>query len=424
MKKITCEMCGSTDLIKKDGIFECQSCGTKYSVEEAKKMMVEGTVDVSGSKVKVDDSDKLENYLMMAQHAYDSNNYSEAENYCNKIIEIEPKNYKAWLLKGKSAGWQSTLRKLRLDEAATAFNLAIDNAPEEDLENVKNETGSEIQKLSMALMNLCCNNFARYPSKENAKEILEYTLEVQLRFFIFAKKFNMNLDDFQEELASKINVAVVSAWEDCVLKEYKSDNYPSKYVWERFQKQCFLCIHLTEHAISLSDKDDEKDVLRYENLITYKKALINSCSWTYSAYSGGYVREYGLKDEAKEANIDDIMKYHEKIKEINPDYEIPERPSIYKPATNVTGGCYVATCVYGSYDCPEVWTLRRYRDYYLDEHILGKIFIKVYYAISPKIVKIFGGNRIFININKFILDNWVKKLNNKGYENTKYNDKY
>ena len=25
-------------------------------------------------------------------------------------------------------------------------------------------------------------------------------------------------------------------------------------------------------------------------------------------------------------------------------------------------GCYVATAVYGSYDCPEVWTLRRYRD--------------------------------------------------------------
>ena len=99
MKKITCEMCGSTDLIKKDGVFECQSCGTKYSVEEAKKMMVEGKVDVSGSTVKVDDSDKIVNYLMMAENAYDSSNQKEAENYCNKIIETEPNNYKAWLLK-------------------------------------------------------------------------------------------------------------------------------------------------------------------------------------------------------------------------------------------------------------------------------------------------------------------------------------
>ena len=49
-------MCGSTDLVKKEGLFECQSCGTKYSVEEAKKMMVEGTV-------KVDNSDYIKNFL-------------------------------------------------------------------------------------------------------------------------------------------------------------------------------------------------------------------------------------------------------------------------------------------------------------------------------------------------------------------------
>ena len=38
MKQLTCEMCGSTELIKQDGFFVCQTCGTKYSVEEAKKM--------------------------------------------------------------------------------------------------------------------------------------------------------------------------------------------------------------------------------------------------------------------------------------------------------------------------------------------------------------------------------------------------
>lgn len=37
MKKITCEMCGSADLLKQDGVFVCQNCGTMYSVEEAKK---------------------------------------------------------------------------------------------------------------------------------------------------------------------------------------------------------------------------------------------------------------------------------------------------------------------------------------------------------------------------------------------------
>lgn len=69
MKQLTCEMCGSTDLVKQDGVFVCQSCGTKYSVEEAKKMMVEGTVDVSGSTVKIDTSDELENLYQIARRA-------------------------------------------------------------------------------------------------------------------------------------------------------------------------------------------------------------------------------------------------------------------------------------------------------------------------------------------------------------------
>ena len=39
MKQLTCEMCGGTDLMKQDVVFVCQNCGTKYSVEEAKKMI-------------------------------------------------------------------------------------------------------------------------------------------------------------------------------------------------------------------------------------------------------------------------------------------------------------------------------------------------------------------------------------------------
>ena len=34
-----CEICGSTDLVKQDGFFVCQSCGTKYTVEEARKLL-------------------------------------------------------------------------------------------------------------------------------------------------------------------------------------------------------------------------------------------------------------------------------------------------------------------------------------------------------------------------------------------------
>ena len=90
---------------------------------------------------------------------------------------------------------------------------------------------------------------------------------------------------------------------------------------------------------------------------------------------------------------------------------------------NNKGGCYVATCVYGSYNCPEVWTLRRYRDNTLAKTWHGRLFIKVYYAISPKIVKQFGNTTWFKKMWKAKLDNFVEKLQSEGVENTPYDDK-
>ena len=86
------------------------------------------------------------------------------------------------------------------------------------------------------------------------------------------------------------------------------------------------------------------------------------------------------------------------------------------------GGCYVATAVYGSYDCPEVWTLRRYRDNSLAHTFLGRTFIKVYYAVSPTIVKWFGQTKWFNSFWKKVLDKMVSSLKESGYEDTPYND--
>jgi hypothetical protein len=85
-----------------------------------------------------------------------------------------------------------------------------------------------------------------------------------------------------------------------------------------------------------------------------------------------------------------------------------------------SGGCYVATCVYGSYDCPEVWTLRRFRDFSLQHRLLGKKFIRAYYRISPKIVKRCGHKKWFNRMMKPIVDRLVAKLQNKGVESSPY----
>ena len=86
-------------------------------------------------------------------------------------------------------------------------------------------------------------------------------------------------------------------------------------------------------------------------------------------------------------------------------------------------GCYVATCVYGTYDCPQVWTLRRYRDNILASTWYGRAFIRTYYAISPTIVKWFGNTQWFKNHWKSRLDKMVSNLQTRGLEDAPYQDK-
>lgn len=87
-----------------------------------------------------------------------------------------------------------------------------------------------------------------------------------------------------------------------------------------------------------------------------------------------------------------------------------------------SGGCYIATAIYGSYDCPEVWTLRRFRDLKLAESVFGRAFIKLYYSTSPTLVKWFGKTLFFKKTFKPILDKLVYVLQHEGVESTPYKD--
>lgn len=89
---------------------------------------------------------------------------------------------------------------------------------------------------------------------------------------------------------------------------------------------------------------------------------------------------------------------------------------------NTEGGCYIATAVYGSYDCPEVWTLRRFRDNTLAKSWIGRVAVRIYYATSPSLVRWFGDKEWFKRYFKGKLDKMVQTLQKKGVESTKYDD--
>lgn len=428
MKKLTCEMCGSTDLMKDGGVFVCQTCGCKYSVEEAKKMMVEGTVEVRGV-VQVDDTEKAANYYTLAENAYTANNYPEAESYCNKIIETDPTNYKAWLLKGKAAGWQSSLYKVRIDEASNCFSNAVDNAPENQVAAIKEEATSEITAYAKGLMLMCCNNFAEYPSEENKNEILNKLVLVSQFVLFWLVMCDTDSYDFFDEISHMMNQAAVKAWGQVIVPKYENTKPRLTVHLNHIVEETKACISVISAAIALEEQycDDEVDSdgekvngfinQMYQNLIKLCDNLRQMCTTKFSS-SGGVITDIYLDANTQREIIDQMMGYHHKIKERTPDYEIPQRPSL-----SSGGGCYVATAVYGSYDCPQVWTLRRFRDYTLAETWYGRAFIRTYYAISPTIVKWFGHAAWFKKMWKGKLDRMVANLNAEGVEDTPYEDR-
>ena len=82
MKALTCEMCGSTNLVKEGGVFVCQSCGTKYSVEEAKKIVAQPFAQEEELNAKSDRLEMLTDELnKAAQEAKKNNPEKKRTNY-------------------------------------------------------------------------------------------------------------------------------------------------------------------------------------------------------------------------------------------------------------------------------------------------------------------------------------------------------
>ena len=147
--------------------------------------------------------------------------------------------------------------------------------------------------------------------------------------------------------------------------------------------------------------------------------------WT----SYGVNEEYIRKKINETLDTPPVRSHH--FNQANTQAENPQSPSpTNEPAPENSpvqnekkGGCYVATCVYGSYDCPQVWTLRRYRDDTLAATRYGRAFIRIYYALSPKVVKCFGKAEWFTAMWKPKLDRLIERLNRNGVKNTPYEDR-
>ena len=344
MKAIVCEMCGSQYLVKQDGMYVCQSCGTKYSTEEAKKLMV----DVSGSTVKIDTSQELENLYLLARRAKNDNNSENAQKYYEQILVKDP------------SSWEANFYSVYFQ----SMNIKI----------------YEIQSAAIRLTN--CEDTVLKLIKENVTDKTESYNAV-------------------DQVGGAL-IRIGQMLHNSAMNHYNGIdiNIQSKYVQElvdRVSAVYDMAYHYGDLIISIFGDDYGK---------------IAAAMWKFGIGGHNSVMKFFTN---KEGNKQVIISYSNKIKKYEPTYQMP--------SLNTSGGCYVATAVYGSYDCPEVWTLRRYRDDTLALTWYGRAFIHTYYAVSPTLVRWFGNTNWFKNMWKPKLDRMVNHLNDEGVSDKPYNDK-
>lgn len=181
MKKIVCEMCGSSDLVKKEGVFVCQSCGVKYSVEEAKQMMVEvaGVVEVTG-EVKIDNEARVKNILVNIERAFSDGKYEQVQTFCMQVLEEDADNVHAILYEGLALGWQGNTVRYYMNHATTAVNRAVKLASSQKMQNFDEfvyKSVAEVHLLASALIRLCSQNI-NDTSREAVKRINTLTKRI------------------------------------------------------------------------------------------------------------------------------------------------------------------------------------------------------------------------------------------------------
>lgn len=75
-------------------------------------------------------------------------------------------------------------------------------------------------------------------------------------------------------------------------------------------------------------------------------------------------------------------------------------------------GCFIATAVYGSPNAIEVEILKAFRDNWLTKYLIGRLFIKLYYIISPPVANLISKHTFLKAIIKSILVMPLIKLAN------------
>lgn len=306
MKKLQCEVCGSTE-IRKTGpnIFQCQSCGTRYLGEE---------------EIRVESAEAIENYITIAQNAYDSQNYQSAEVYCNKILERDYSDFSAWYLKGKAVGWQSTSTSYRYTETLLCFQEALRHYCGPDSVAFKEEMGAELIKICTASLNLACSKYRESCDGSYYQKLCDMTDYFHNKILPFLEQLTQ-CGGFMDDLAQILENTAITTWNHVILPEYTgSEGKPGKYEFERFLDRMPSCIGILQLSIDISSQSSQANFERYQEMSVLAEHLLTAKSWEkrYGKHGSYWAIACQISVAAKQKYSALLQECYSNMKELDP----------------------------------------------------------------------------------------------------------
>lgn len=269
---------------------------------------------------------KNDNVQILADSAFDAENYELAYNYYNRLLEQDLENSENWLKKGYCAAHLSKLDKMLDKEVLMSIKTAKNLSPfnEEKTTKIANEISTIIFDKIVEEAKFIQSEIDREFSAINILPGTLHAVHNLKKVPIQMKVWN----NYSERLFQYFKVMdfIVRLKPTAITceKGYRSVNYTN-----------IVSKHSGEHFYKLDGNSAESEFLRA--LFQFSKSELDR---------------------------------------ISPNNEVTNPKS--------SSGCFIATATMGDYDHPVVYELRQFRDNWLLNKSWGQKFTEWYYRKSPK----------------------------------------
>lgn len=314
-----CEICHGREFLLKGDEYICTRCNTRYTIEEAMKLMGNNDTDTSRAA-------QVKNYLDHAVQSRNTGAFFESEVYCNKALEIDAENYQALRLKAEVVALQTNYSDDRTVEAISTYEKALSVAPEEFHDNLQDTSAQVIATAVQTRAMQLGSQYTNVGSGHEGNALLGLPLYVVDRDARLREATGASI----LELGVRTNIANVmcnsaaNAWNQRIVPSYVKNEHRDKAAMDAFVDGGDEVLAVIECAIGFDSKNTKENKQRYANLIAVQESLIDAHSMRDDG--GRWVRAYSLSEENKASRCDDIQRWVHEVQEIDPGFTYESKP--------------------------------------------------------------------------------------------------